>query len=249
MTIKVGCCGWAVKGGMKKYFEVFDLIELQSTFYKLPSVETAKKWRDEAPPDFTYTMKAWQALTHPPSSPTWRKSGLKISSENYGKYGHLKPSSENFQAWGRTLEIARALKCSVIVLQMPPSFIKSDENTSNMINFMNSIERPQGLVIGIEFRHESWDAETIKKLCEELNVVHIVDPFKQSLATSLSQVVYYRLHGLGRRAYVYDYSLEELKQLHEKWVKPYEKEKSVYVLFNNTNMANDALDFKRIISI
>ncbi|MEM2214406.1 MAG: DUF72 domain-containing protein [Candidatus Nezhaarchaeales archaeon] len=232
---------------MKRYFEVFDLIELQSTFYKLPSVETAKKWRDEAPPNFIYTMKAWQALTHPPSSPTWRKSGLKISSEDYGKYGHLKPTRENFQAWERTLEVARALMCSVLVLQMSPSFIKSNENISNVVSFLNNVERPQGLVIGIEFRHNSWDVETIRKLCEKLEIIHIVDPFKQSLATTLSQVIYYRLHGLGRRAYVYDYSMEELRHLYERWVKPYEKDKIVYVLFNNTNMANDALDFKKIV--
>jgi len=249
LTIKVGCCGWAVRGGMKKYFEVFDIIELQSTFYKLPSIETAKRWRDEAPPDFTYTMKAWQAITHPPSSPTWRKSGLKVPSESQEKYGHLKPTKENYEAWERTLEIAKALRCPVLVLQMPPSFVKSSENVSNIKTFLNTIERPQGLVIGIEFRHDSWDIGTIRELCEELNLIHIVDPFKQDLATTFGQVVYYRLHGLGKRAYVYDYSDEELKQLYEKWVRPYEKEKTVYVLFNNTNMANDALDFKKILAI
>ncbi|MEM0239859.1 MAG: DUF72 domain-containing protein [Candidatus Nezhaarchaeales archaeon] len=248
MTVKIGCCGWAVKGGMKKYFEVFDLIELQSTFYRLPSVETAKRWRDEAPPNFTYTMKAWQALTHPPSSPTWRKSGLKISGEEYDRYGHLKPTRENFRAWDRTLEVAKTLMCSVLVLQMPPSFVKSDENISNVINFLKSVERPKGLTIGIEFRHESWDIETIRRLCEELEIIHIVDPFKQSFAMTPSQVIYYRLHGLGRRAYVYDYSMEELRRLYESWIRPYEKDKMIYVLFNNTNMANDALDLKKIVT-
>jgi uncharacterized protein YecE (DUF72 family) len=234
---------------MRKYFEVFDLIELQSTFYKLPSVETAKRWRDEAPSDFTYTMKVWQAITHPPSSPTWRKSGLKVPSESQERYGHLKPTKENYEAWEKTLEIAKALRCSVLVLQMPPSFVKSAENVSNTRTFMNAVERPQGLVVGIEFRHESWDLSTIRELCEELSLIHIVDPFKQALATTFGQVIYYRLHGLGKRAYVYDYSDEELRQLYEKWVRPYEKEKTVYVLFNNTSMANDALDFKRIVVI
>ena len=234
---------------MKKYFEVFDLIELQSTFYKLPSIETAKRWREEAPSNFTYTMKAWQAITHPPSSPTWRKSGLKVPSEVQDRYGHLKPTNENYEAWEKTLEIAKVLRCPVLVLQMPPSFVKSAENMSNVRTFMNAIKRPQELVIGIEFRHESWDLDAIGKLCEELNMVHIVGPFKQTLATTLGQVIYYRLHGLGKRAYVYDYSDEELKQLYERWVKPYEKKKDVYVLFNNTNMANDALDFKRIAAI
>ncbi|RLF07651.1 MAG: DUF72 domain-containing protein [Thermoprotei archaeon] len=248
MVVKVGCCGWAVKGGMKKYFETFDLIELQSTFYKLPSVETAKRWREEAPQNFTYTMKAWQAITHPPTSPTWRKSGLKISSEAYEKYGFLKPTNENYEAWDKSIEIAKILKCSVLVIQLPPSFVKNNENIMNIKTFMNSVERPQSLEIGIEFRHESWDLETVKSLCEELNLIHIIDPFKQNLARTTSQIIYYRLHGLGQRAYVYDYSISELEQLYEKWVKPYEREKEVYVLFNNTNMAADALDFKKIIA-
>lgn len=234
---------------MRKYFEVFDLIELQSTFYKLPSAETAKRWREEAPSNFTYTMKAWQALTHPPSSPTWKRSGLKISNADYEKYGLLKPTSENYQAWERTIEIAKVLRCQVLVLQMPPSFIKSSENVHNISTFINSVERPRGLVVGIEFRHESWDPDTIKKLCEELDIIHIVDPFKQVLASTSSQVIYYRLHGLGKRAYVYDYSIEELKQLYEKWVEPYKEDKTVYVLFNNTNMANDALDFRKLAAI
>lgn len=247
MVIKIGCCGWAVKGGMSKYFETFDLIELQSTFYKLPTIETAKRWREMAPETFIYTMKAWQAVTHPPTSPTWRKSGLKITKDKYPKYGFLKPTNENYEAWDRTVEIAEALKCRVIVLQMPPSFIKSQESLSNIKEFMSTAKRPKNIEIGIEFRHESWDDQTIGKICEDLGLIHVVDPFKQKLARDTSNIIYYRLHGLGSKPYVYDYSLEELKKLYEEFVKPYADTKEVYVLFNNTNMANDALDFKKVI--
>jgi len=68
MIIKVGCCGWAVKGGRKAYFKKFKLIELQDTFYNLPRVELAMKWRNMAPEDFEYTLKAWQLITHPHTS-------------------------------------------------------------------------------------------------------------------------------------------------------------------------------------
>ncbi|MCS7140361.1 MAG: DUF72 domain-containing protein [Candidatus Nezhaarchaeota archaeon] len=246
IVVKVGCCGWAVKGGMKKYFELFDLIELQSTFYKLPTIETASRWRAEAPQNFTYTMKAWQVITHPSTSPTWRKSGLRIPHELHEKYGLLKPTDENFEAWRRTIEIAKALRCRVIVIQLPPSFVRNNENVVNVKVFMSTVERPDGIDVGMEFRHESWDFATIRSLCEELNLVHIVDPLKHEPAITTGQILYYRLHGLGARAYVYDYSISELQTLYSKWVKPYEKEKEVYVLFNNTNMANDALDLKRI---
>ncbi|RLF22309.1 MAG: DUF72 domain-containing protein [Thermoprotei archaeon] len=248
MVVRIGCCGWAVRGGMKKYFETFEVVELQSTFYKLPTLETAQRWREEAPSDFIYTMKAWQAITHPPTSPTWRKSGLKVSREEADKYGLLKPTEENYQAWKSTIEIAKAIKCRVLVIQLPPSFTNSEENINNMRTFMESVERPRDIVVGVEFRDESWNLSTVRSLCEDLDLVHVVDPFRQQSATLDQEIIYYRLHGLGKRAYVYDYSMEELKELYEKWVKPFEEEKEVYVLFNNTNMANDALDFKGIIS-
>ncbi|MEM5824892.1 MAG: DUF72 domain-containing protein, partial [Thermofilaceae archaeon] len=80
-VIKVGTCGWSAKGGREAYFAHFSVIELQETFYKLPLEETAEKWRSRAPPGFEFVVKAWQAITHPPSSPTWKRSGLKIPKE------------------------------------------------------------------------------------------------------------------------------------------------------------------------
>jgi len=72
--VKDGCCGFPV--GMKKYFENFDVVEVQKTFYKPPSQKTAEKWRKNAPENFEFTIKAWQVITHPPSSPTYRKAEL-----------------------------------------------------------------------------------------------------------------------------------------------------------------------------
>jgi uncharacterized protein YecE (DUF72 family) len=66
--IKVGCCGFVV--AQKKYFSLFDLIEIQQSFYQMPKIETAQKWHSAAPAGFQFTMKAWQLITHEPSSPT-----------------------------------------------------------------------------------------------------------------------------------------------------------------------------------
>ena len=55
----------------------FSLVEVEQTFYKLPLVKTAERWRAEAPRGFEFSIKAWQALTHLPTSPTWRRSDLK----------------------------------------------------------------------------------------------------------------------------------------------------------------------------
>jgi uncharacterized protein YecE (DUF72 family) len=55
--VKIGCCGFAV--GMKDYFRQFKLVEVQQTFYKIPRLETALRWREAAPTDFEFTLKAW----------------------------------------------------------------------------------------------------------------------------------------------------------------------------------------------
>ena len=65
--VKVGCCGWA--RGRAAYFPHFRLVEVQQTFYKLLKLETALRWRQEAPPGFEFSLKAWQAITHPPPAP------------------------------------------------------------------------------------------------------------------------------------------------------------------------------------
>jgi len=49
------------------------VVEVQQTFYQIPRIATGKRWREEAPPDFEFTMKAWQLITHEPSSPTYRR--------------------------------------------------------------------------------------------------------------------------------------------------------------------------------
>ncbi|RLE50833.1 MAG: DUF72 domain-containing protein, partial [Candidatus Methanomethylicota archaeon] len=94
MAVKVGCCGWAVRGGKQAYYKEFSLIELQETFYKLPKVDTVKSWREEAPSSFEFAVKAWQAITHPTTSPTWKKAGVKIPAEKADKYGNLQPTRE-----------------------------------------------------------------------------------------------------------------------------------------------------------
>jgi len=49
---------------MKDYFTQFKLVEVQQTFYKMPKLDTALGWRQEAPSDFEFSLKAWQLITH-----------------------------------------------------------------------------------------------------------------------------------------------------------------------------------------
>ena len=235
--IKVGCCGFP--GGMKRYFQEFSLVEVQKTFYSPPRVETARRWREQAGDDFEFTLKAWQLITHPASSPTYRKAGIKVSEPE--KYGFFKPTEEVFSAWEKTEEIAQALKASVIVFQCPPRFTQSEEHISNLKSFFGSIERG-GFTFALELR-APWERELLAELCEELGLVHCVDPLHEEPVTQ--RLAYFRLHGSyegGRINYRHRYSDDELGAVLEKAQRFY----IAYVLFNNVYMGEDA---KRLISM
>jgi len=232
--VKVGCCGFP--RGMKHYFSQFRLVEVQQTFYKLPRVETALRWRQTAPTDFEFTIKAWQVITHPPSSPTYRKAGLAISREKEADYGYFKPSGEVMAAWHKTREIAQAVRARIIVFQCPASFVASTENIDNMRQFFHSLAKddflfawePRGL----------WSDDTIINLCQELGLIHCVDPLQTKPLHGI--INYFRLH--GGPGYRHTYSDQELEQLRQMT-----GSKESYVLFNNITMYDDALRFTSLL--
>ena len=88
MTIWVGCCGFPI--AKSKYYAQFKLVEVQQTFYQPPRVKTLEKWRAEAPPDFEFTLKAWQLITHEPKSPTYRRLTLSWPQEKFLNCGSFK---------------------------------------------------------------------------------------------------------------------------------------------------------------
>ncbi len=245
--VKVGCCGWAVRGGRRAYFKEFNLIEIQSTFYKLPRLETALKWKEEAPESFEFTLKAWQVITHSPKSPTWRRSGIKISKETYDRYGFFRPTKENLEAWEKNLEICKALNVKICIFQSPPSFRPVKENIKNMEIFFTTIARGS-IYLAWEPRGEWYKRpDLVKKLCDELDIIHVVDILKRKPLSS-HDIAYIRLHGLnGDINYKYKYTDEDLIRLSEE-VKWLIKEKNeIYVLFNNIYMAEDAKRFLNIL--
>lgn len=249
--IKVGCCGWGFfKGGLKAYMKKFSLVEVQQTFYKLPMVKTAERWRAEAPEEFEFSIKAWQALTHLPTSPTWRRSGLKPEELERRRYGRLRPTRDNFDAWNRTKEIADALDARVCIIQCPPNFKCTKENAGNMRKFFSKINRGK-LVLAWEPRGD-WKEhpDEIAKLCEEIELVHVVDLMRRK-PTSKHPIAYIRLHGLNPREYDYnyDYPLAELRQLASKARALAKKHREVYILFNNFEMYKNAAQLIRLFKL
>ncbi|MEW6569878.1 MAG: DUF72 domain-containing protein [Nitrospirota bacterium] len=233
--IKIGCCGFPV--ARKKYFRAFSVVEVQLTFYQIPNLSLARKWRAESPQDFEYTMKAWQLITHEPKSPTYKKLKLAIPKSKENHYGSFKPTEEVWRAWEKTREIADTLSARVIVFQCPPSFIPTEENKKNLKQFFSRIDRNK--YIPVWEPRGKWEPKDINPLCKELDLVHVVDPFTSS--SMYGESFYYRLHGRG--GYRYKYTKEDLEHLQ----RLIPAEKSGYVMFNNIYMFEDAAAFKELV--
>lgn len=133
--VKVGCCGFAK--GREKYFQQFRLVEIQQTFYKPPSVGIVKKWCEEAPQGFEFSLKAWQLITHLPSNPTYRKAGLQFPADKESNYGFFKPGEEVFRAWAKTRNFAEALEAKVILFQCPAKFTETTRNHCKFETFLH----------------------------------------------------------------------------------------------------------------
>jgi len=247
MKVKIGCCGFPV--GRKKYFQSFNLVEVQETFYRLPKLTTSMKWRAESPSDFEFSLKCWQAVTHPPTSPTWRRAGISLEASKFDRYGLLKPTKENLEAWDRTREICKTLKTRICVVQCPPQFGYTTENVNSIRRFFSAIARDE-LRIAWEPRGDWKDhREAIADLCQELDLVHVVDLLRRDPAV-ITETVYIRLHGLGSREYDYKYKYtdEDLGALAEKLTALEKKKvKEVCVLFNNVHMLEDATRLGRML--
>ncbi len=234
----IGCSGFPV--GMKRYMEVFNTVEVQKTFYKIPRVSVLEKWKKMSKESFVFNIKAFQGVTHPVSSPTWKRFG-KIE----GNYGFLKPNKFVFDSWEKTLSVAKILGSKIILIQLPKSFRDEEENWENAEKFFSKIDR-EGIEIAIELR--GWKEENVKKFCKRFELIDAVDlNVRKPLYTTKKKILYVRFHGKyidGRIKYSYKFSKGELEKMKKLVEEVKAKEKWIY--FNNSFMWENALEFKKL---
>lgn len=235
VEVRLGLCGFTI--GAAAYVRRFRVVEVQQTFYEPPSDATLMRWRRLAPPGFEFTLKAWQLVTHEPSSPTYRR--LRNTPAGIEEAGAFRTSPVVLAAWERTLECARLLRATAVLLQCPRSFRATPENTERMRAFFAAVERPGSARVLWEPRGE-WPAELVAELCAELRLVHAVDPFVTPTVTP--EQVYYRLHGNTGPRHVYtDAELRRLQAMLPT------ADPSPYVLFNNIPRVLDAERFAALL--
>ncbi|HEU16230.1 MAG TPA: DUF72 domain-containing protein, partial [Nitrososphaeria archaeon] len=131
--IITGCCGRAGLA-LADYARKFNAMEVQETFYRIVREDTLSRWRSTLGEGFHITMKAFQGVSHPSSSPTWRKLGRPLEGDP-GGYGMLRKTEEVATSWRATEAMASALGAEYIVVQMPPSFVPDEENLRRIREF------------------------------------------------------------------------------------------------------------------
>ena len=236
-TFRIGTCGFG-RTPKDEFANKLDCVEIQHTFYNPPQVKTLEKWRAEMPEDFEFTLKAWQMITHDAGTPTYRRLKREMTEKETVEAGSFKPTDTVESAWEVTLASANALKARTILFQCPPKITQTAENIRNIRRFFKKIDRGE-MIFAWEPRGTTLDDKTIVKLCGDLDLRHVVDPFKRQTVTP--DKVYYRLHGIGGWRYEYEQGeLEELASM-------LPRNDTSYVFFNNRVMFDDAVRFTKIL--
>lgn len=116
---------------LRLYSKVFDLVEIDSTFYTIPSPPTIRSWRDSVPEGFLFNAKFPRVITHEHA---------------------LRPTREALERFFRSIGELRS-KVGALVVQLPP-FLRQDDGMDRLLFFLDGL--PQEYRYAVEFRHDSW---------------------------------------------------------------------------------------------
>ena len=101
-------------------------------------VETVARWRAAAPPGFSFSLKAWQVITHPGHQPDLCAHRLDPRDrEHCGRFGQ--PTIR--WAWDQTFAVATALGATLVLFQCPASFYPTKENLARLRQFFERAKR------------------------------------------------------------------------------------------------------------
>ncbi len=245
---------------LRHYSSVFDTVEVDSSFYGLPTEATASLWAERTPADFIFHIKAFAMLTRhgvrPEQLPPSLRSGNRYELDRQGRILHptTELRDEVFDLFASSLEPLRALgKLGLILMQFPPYFVANETNREYLAH---SVRRLAPLDVAVEFRHGSWlqgeAAASTLDLLTELGAAYVsVDEPRVEAANVLpplaavtADTAYVRFHGRNSATwnartvsaaerFKYLYSADELAE----WVDPVrhltEQVATTYLMFNN----------------
>jgi uncharacterized protein YecE (DUF72 family) len=265
-VIRVGTCSWAdesfskawypkgVKGSERLgyYAERFDVVEANSTFYRLPDEELVARWARLLPEGFTMHVKAFGLMTRHPVKLDVLPEDLQDAVEADERGRVDRPSrevrGEVFRRFLAALEPLReAGRLGGILMQFPP-YVVPKESSYEYLEWAR--EQLAGYEVLVEFRHKAWFEDPAEPLAflEEQGMTYVtVDAPPDVIPLVVgrtSGTAYVRLHGRNRATWFkrtgstaerfdYLYSPSELRE----WAKTLREldgeAQAVYAMFNN----------------
>ena len=220
----IGTGGWAyfkIPGNhpLVAYSQAFNFVEVNSTFYEIPSNRTVETWRRIVPTDFQFTVRCNKKLTHE----------LKFES-----------TPETYQILNKMIKICKILKAEILHFQTPSSFNYNRTNSQKVKNFFEST-KINNLRIALETRSPTPLEPRFVKTLQDLTIIHCVDLLKGNEPAYRSDILYTRLFGKGSHN-IYQPLDSELKQVARSASKKGTK-KAVITMHSN-RMFKDAARFR-----
>jgi Uncharacterized conserved protein len=129
------------------YAERLKAVELNNTFYRMPQREMVESWRTQVPPDFRFSVKASQRITH---------------------FKRLKEAEEATKLMVDTVS-ALEDRLGVVLFQLPPNMKKDIERLDSFLGIL-----PSDIKATFEFRHPTWfDDQVLELLRQQSRLVCI----------------------------------------------------------------------------
>ncbi|HET9426688.1 MAG TPA: DUF72 domain-containing protein [Gemmatimonadaceae bacterium] len=247
---------------LRYYASRFPVVEVDSTYYALPTVATAKSWVDRTPAHFAFDVKAFALMTGHPAEvsrlpATLREALPEAAARAKRVTAEELPPSLLDEAWRIFADACRPLhdagKLGAVFLQYAP-WIAPTKDSPAMLE--RAVERLAGLPLAVEFRNAGWMTERLRQrtweLLARLGISYVAVDEPQGTPTSVPPLVHttqrrlavIRLH--GQRAdtwaargvpavekYRYLYSTAELDAWAERIVEAAATADNLHVIFNN----------------
>ena len=203
------------KSRLTYYASLFNSIEINSSFYKIPMGSTVRNWADQVPEDFRFTFKLWREITH--------NKNLEFRNNDVAHFFDIINHS--------------ASKKGCLLAQFPPS-LKVDmlRQLEKLLQSISQADPERSWKTAFEFRHSSWYQKEVFEMLEE-NGIGIVAHDKPGSITpffdSKVSFKYLRFHGPNgdyKGRYSDDFIHEYAGYIKE-WI---QEGKTIYAYFNNT---------------
>jgi len=251
--------GWYPKGAgnaeerLRYYSSQFPLVEVDSTYYFLPTDVMARAWKERTPPGFTFNIKAFSILTQHPAKPQALKD-LDVPEGKKSIYPKDLPARDVDELWDRFLEALEPLRSSgklgALLFQFPPWFTVGRANRDYILE---CAKRAAPDPILVEFRNKTWMSERNRdrtlEFLEGHGLAYVCVDMPQGFTSSIPPIVAatadlaaIRFHGHNdaewesgsvQRRFKYLYSKEELKEWAPRIARLSKEAKRTHVLMNN----------------